>query len=905
MRTLITQQGLPVHSARQARFLVTLLSPALSTAVVAQEDPPIEEVMVTGSYIRSTSENEASPVEVLSNDYIVNSGAVDVGELTSKLAVSSGTENNPDSFTSGETQGTSNINLRGLGLTSTLVLVNGKRQTIAAAVANDGSVFVDTSTVPMAALERVEILKEGATATYGSDAVAGVANFILRKDVEGIEFSTGYEEIEVAGAGKYDVNLLAGFGNDTTRVTLAGTYISQDPMSSAEVPYTTQNALSTLGRSFLTLAPGGSATGDYAGDFGFLETVPDPSCVANGGTPGTPFVPDGAFGPGTGGGEKCGFLYGPRFNLVNEEEKTQLYGNLIHDFSDTLTLTAELGWTRHEVLDNPQSPSYPNLAFPTILPGQGGSPFNVPVRWFGRPLGAEAASPLAPRESDTLRASLQLDGRFENGWDWMGALTYSENDRISIQPDTIRSRLADALAGVGGPGGNETFSPFDPNANSQALIDFISHDSFTNRETDLTVADFVVSGELFAMAAGPVGFAAGGQWRSESYSVVRDEIYTQTIDPETGRTIPADLIFLGGGLPVDESRDAYALFAEANFPLTEKLEASAALRYENLSTESSVDPKLSLRYAATDWLTLRASASSAFREPSLVQIYNQGTSLQGLVDPLTGGGALFVRVNARGNEQLEPETSTNFNAGAILTPTDTLSFRLDYWRFDYEDVITIENAQGKLNANPTSPAILRGESGALNGVNVDYLNASEVQTDGVDIAADWLIPSDVGNFGLQVSATRFLSYEIPCTGANTRGCSGPEGVQDVVGFFNFDNFVRSMPETKVNFTADWTRGNHKLALLGYWTSSYETTREVPEAVQAAGFDQNIDSWLSLDLQYAFNFRVGDTDAILTLGSKNITDEEAPALYDAANFSYDPKHHDPRGRIVYGRVRLAF
>ncbi|MFN2329570.1 MAG: TonB-dependent receptor plug domain-containing protein, partial [Chromatocurvus sp.] len=379
-------------------------------------------------------------MEVLSNDYIVNSGAVDVGELTSKLAVSSGTENNPDSFTAGETQGTSNINLRGLGLTSTLVLVNGKRQTIVAATANDGSVFVDTSTIPMAALERVEILKEGATATYGSDAVAGVANFILRKDVEGIEFSTGYEEIEVAGAGKYDINLLAGFGNDRTRVTLAGTYISQDPMSSAELPYTTQNALSTLGRSFLTLAPGGSATGAYAGDFAFLETVPDPSCVANGGVLGTPFVPGGAVGPGTGGGEKCGFLYGPRFNLVNEEERTQLYGNLTHDFSDTLTLTAELGWTRHEVFDNPQSPSYPNLAFPTILPGQAGSPFNVPVRWYGRPLGAEAPSPLAPRESDTLRASLQLDGQFENGWDWMGAMTYSENDRIAIQPDTIRSR---------------------------------------------------------------------------------------------------------------------------------------------------------------------------------------------------------------------------------------------------------------------------------------------------------------------------------------------------------------------------------------------------------------------------------------------------------------------------------
>ena len=885
-------------------FAAAPLCLAVSNAVLAQ-DNVVEEVVVTGSYIASTSEDEASPVEVLSNDYIVNSGAVDVGELTSKLSVSSGTENNPDSFTSGETQGTSNVNLRGLGLTSTLVLVNGKRQTITAATANDGSVFVDTSTIPMAALERVEILKEGATATYGSDAVAGVVNFILRDDFEGVEFSTGYEEISDGGAGKYDVNILAGFGTDRTRVTLAGTYISQDPLSSAERPYTTENAISSLGRSFLTLGPGATGTGAYAGNYGFLETVPDPACSANGGAPGTPFVPEGAFGPGTGGGGKCGFLYGPRFNIVNKEEKQQLYGNLTHDFSDTLSLTAELGWTHHEVKDNPQSPSYPALTFPTILPGNAGSPFNVPVRWYGRPLGAEAPSPLAPRDSDTLRASLQLDGEFGSGWTWMGALTYSENDREVYQPDTIASRLNAALAGNGGPSGTESFSPFDPTSNSPELIDWFSYQTFTNKKTDLTVADFVVSGDLFEMNAGPVGFAAGAQWREESYSATRNELYTQSIDPATGETIPVDLIFLGGGLPIDESRDSYALFAEANFPLTSSLEANIAVRYEDLSSDSSLDPKLALRWQATDWLVLRASASSAFREPSLVQVYNQETGLQGLVDPLTGSSsALFVRVNSQGNTNLQPETSTNFNFGAVFTPTDTLTFRVDYWRFEYEDVITVENAQGKLNENPTGPDVIRDDAGTLAGVNVEYLNAQEVTTDGIDLTADWMIPSNAGEFGLRMSATHFLSYEIPCTGPNARGCDGATGVQDVAGYFNFDNFARSMPETKVNVTADWRMGNHKLALLGFYTSSYETTRVVPDAVAANGFSQEIDSWMTLDLQYSYTFSLGNSEAIITLGGKNITDEDAPAVYDAANFSYDPKHHDPRGQIWYGRIKLA-
>lgn len=124
MAKVIRRSTIP--SRRLAKFTLAPLVLAISTATLAQQDSQLEEVVITGSYIKSTGEDEASPVEVLNSDYIVNSGAVDVGELTSKLSVSSGTENNPDSFTSGETQGTSNINLRGLGLTSTLVLVNGK-----------------------------------------------------------------------------------------------------------------------------------------------------------------------------------------------------------------------------------------------------------------------------------------------------------------------------------------------------------------------------------------------------------------------------------------------------------------------------------------------------------------------------------------------------------------------------------------------------------------------------------------------------------------------------------------------------------------------------------------------------------------------------------------------------------
>ena len=884
-------------------FALSLLTANLlvaNTALAQDDNKNLEEVVITGSYIKGSGTDEATPVDVLDSDYIQKQGALSIGELTQKLAVSSGTENNPDSFTAGGTQGTSNVNLRGLGLTSTLVLVNGKRQTIAGAVANDGSVFVDTATIPMAALERVEILKEGATATYGSDAVAGVVNFILRDDFEGLEVSVGHQKVESSDQTTDDVSVLAGFAvGDKTNVILSASFLQQDPMSSAERPYTTINAASTLGRSFLNLgglAPGLpvfiDGTGIYEGTYGPGETIPDANCEANGG------ILSGGFIPSL-GGQKCGFLYGPRFNLVNEEERTNLYAAVTHEMDNGVTVRGELGFVKNEVLDNPQSPSYPNLSFPTIFPGQAGSPFNGFVRWYGRPLGAEAPSPLAPRNSEFLRASLDLSGSLDGGeWDWNASVTYSENDREGWQPDTINSRLNAALAGVGGESGTETFNIFDPSQNSQSLIDYISAETYTNTITDLTVADLVVSGPWFDIASTgrTINLAYGAQFRNEGFRTLRNDISTQQIDPQTGILQDVDLIFLGGGTEPSASRDSFAAFAEANIPLTDAIEMSVAARYESLESDSSLDPKLALRWQVTDELVVRGSMSTAFREASLVQQFNRGTSLQGLVDPLGGGGALFIRVLTEGDTGLKPETSTNTNLGVVWTPSDNFNMRLDWWQFDYEDVITIENAQGKLSADPNGPDIRRNDSGQLQGVSTNFINAATVETDGIDVSADWNIPAgDMGDFGVQLAYSQFLSYEIP---------DGNGGTRDVVGSFNHDNFVRSMPEKKWNLTADWERGNHSAAMVVYYVDSYKTTRAVPASAQALGFNSGISNWRTIDLSYNYNFNLGDTQAVFTLGGKNVFDKEAPRVYDAANFSYDPKHHDPRGRMLFARVKFA-
>jgi len=842
-----------------------------SSLVFAQAE---EEVIVTGSYIKGSPTDGASPVEILNRDTIEGIGAINVADITANIAVDSGSENNADSFTSGATQGRTNVNLRGLGLTSTLVLIDGKRQTLAGATANDGSVFVDTSAIPVIALERVEVLKEGAASIYGSDAVAGVVNYILRRDFSGFEVDITRQQIEATSSSRDDrASFIYGgeFGN--SNVVLAYSTLDRSPM-----PGSAKNlaplGISGLGTSFLLLGADTVTSGPYAGTYAAGENVPDPNCVANQGI----LIPQAS-------GQRCGFRYGDRFNIVNEENHAQIYGSVISTLDSGITVTFDYLKAETKVWDNPQSPSYPALSYlgTPIAAGTGGSPFSVPVIWIGRPLGATFPSPLAPRDVNTTRYSLGFEGTFDNGFEWNFDVTNSYEYAYGNQPDTVTSRLNAAIAGTGGPNGNETFNLFDPTANSAALIAHITGAQETWTYVNLDVVDFVTSGQL-----GNVSIATGLQYREEEFEVNRDAGSTVTFDNDGNLLQPADLIFLGGGTEVSASRSSYAIFAEAKADLTDNLELSGAIRYEDLESDETIDPKLSLRYQASDSVVLRASVSTSFREASLAQLYADNVGLQGMTDYANGvavGGSTFIRIAQKGNLNLQPESADNLNVGILWSPTDSFDMKLDYWAVDYQDVITIENAQGLIIADPNGPQIIRSASGTLAGVTTNYFNASSVETNGFDLEMSYQTDTDAGLLTLGMNATHMLQYEIPINGVIT----------DVVGSFNHNNFARSLPETKAILSANLTTGDHSVSAYGRFVSSYETTRPIVAAATALGMDQTIDSHFTLDLQYVYNLNTAE-DIALTLGVKNAFDEDAPVAYDLINWSYDPKHHDPRGRI---------
>ena len=871
---------------KKLSYLAIFLSSAF---IYAQE----EEIVVTGSYIAGSPTDGASPVEIYDRELIENIGAMNVADITANMVVNSGSENNADSFTSGATQGKTNVNLRGLGLTSTLVLFDGRRQVLNASAANDGSAFVDTSSIPAIALERVEVLKEGAASIYGSDAVAGVVNYIFRRDFTGLEVDLTTQQIDVGSSRDDRASFIFGEQFGDTNFVLAYSTLDRSPMTGTDKDLAPL-AISTLGTSFRLFAASTSVADTnhpWYGTDGQYTTgfIRDPNCVANGGTL-------------VSGGALCGFHYGPRFNIVNTENHEQIYSSITTPLNNGMEFNLDVLISELRVWDNPQSPSYPALSYLStanlIQPGTGGSPFDEPVMWYGRPLGSAYPSPNADRKSDMERITLGVTGTAGNGFDFDLRFSRSEESAYFNQPDTGTSALAAAIA-------DNSFDLFVPSNNSAEKIASLASNQETWVKVGLDVLDFVISGEV-----GNFSIASGIQLRSESMDITRSANSIVTFDSNGNLATPADMIFLGGGINVDTSRNAEAIFVEAATDVTDNLEIRGALRYESLEEDSTLDPKISLRYQATDDLVLRASASSSYREPSLNQLFNSDVGLEGIQDYDSSGNAVggtaFIRIASQANPNLIPEEADSYNFGLIWSPTDSFQSKLDYWVVDYTNVITKEAAQGVVQRTPNDSSVIRNSGGTLIGVTTPYFNASYVDTDGIDLELSFNTDLASGILALGFNATHYLSYEIPVKNANDVYVR-----TDVVGLFNHDNFARSLPETKAVISANFVSGPH--AVNGYirHVTDYRTTRALSAtalAVNAAGghakglYSLDIDSFTTVDLQYSYSML--SEDLTWTAGLKNAFDEDVPLVFDDTNFSYDPKHHDPRGRMFTLGVKYA-
>ena len=838
------------------------------------ESGAIEEVVVTaktGSRIARQVDSR-SPLSSYEGEDLLDAGLKDIRDLVGVLSINAGSENNADNLTQNFTVGTANMNLRGLGVASTLVLLNGRRQVLSSVQTDDGSSFVDLAAlVPMLAIERAEILKDGATAIYGSEAVAGVANFITRQGFEGIEVQAEYRSR--ISEGSQDDLVLDGVIGGTAGAAdflLAGSYLDRSSLVLIEVDW---------------LRPATSGFGN-PGSFNVPSlgrTVADPQCERHA----------GLLQELTNGGTICRFDYGPQITAIPNEERTQAWGRVDLNLSETGNLWAEFGYARNDI-SRDVSPSFPVLNTPLVPANNPGNTFGEAVFFQGRPFGFGHPPEINYYHHDTARLALGIDGRFSERTDWNVSLVHAVNDSLLNPRDVIAANFQAALQGFGGSGCDTSptapepavageggclfFNPFSSNFaaspgaaqhNPSELRDFIIGDYFGDGETTLTAVEANIAGFLPGYRA---GYAFGVQYRDQSLTFAYDTITRQD-----------GFAFLIGNANFEADDDVFAAYGEVWVPLSTRLEATGALRYENYGegVGDTLDPKLTVLFRATDSLSLRGSFSTSFRAPSPFQTRGVQTNFTNIVDH--DGSRTFAGRRTLGDPQLKPETSRAYNAGLSWRAANW-SLNADLWRYSFEDVLRKENAQAIVNANPFDPRVERTSAGTISIVNVAFINADEIETTGLDVSARADFAVAHGTLSAWAEATWLFAYEVTNAGVAI----------DALGKLNRANVGAPNQRLRVAGGVGWTRNQIRINAMVRHVGAYEDD---------GGGD--IDGFSTLDAGATWSFGAllgADSETAITLGTANLLDADPPYV-DIAG-SYDPRSADPRGRRLYLQARLT-
>jgi iron complex outermembrane recepter protein len=992
---------------------------------MAQEGA-IEEIVVTGSYIRRSTADSPSPLTVIDRAQIEQTGAIEIADIVNRMTFNSGSTNTTSAFSGGDNStGQTNINLRNLGLGSTLVLINGKRY-VKANTDSGGNSYLNTSTlIPSIAIERVEVVKDGASALYGSDAVAGVVNFITRDGFDGMELSfDARTDQETRKQDDLTFSGIWGVTGDRGRITVSAEYLERKPLTIDDrFGDFGGTGLSTLGNpgTFVPIGIGpaaASVTPAYVvGGGGLGDLDCDLAASQHRQSFRSPLTGSPLAGSALESLNGCIYDFSPFFALVGAETRFLSHVTGEIEIADGLEVYGEMSFADQKF--SRQNSMFPLVRFPVLpadhpgllndlarrdanlaaagspLAGVLTTPGNVGgAIFFGRPLGFtpdDTGSDIRPIDTDTrefgstYRAILGLRGDIDigRGWFFDTAITRSERDQTTRGTDTNQQSLNLAIRGLGGancnaatgtPGsgnagsiaaGNECYyyNPFfsgffqpdgtpqsDPMLrNPRELYEWMIGEFRTGAETTQIVWDFVATGDIFDLASGPVGMAFGLQWR-------RDEVSVEIDDTSND----GGFSFIFGGTNWDAKETTYAAFIEFAIPVTDRLEVQLAGRYERFDKidDDTFDPKLTAMWNVTDDLTLRASTGTSFRIGSLLQTGGFSTQLINIADPFSGAALAFRPEIAQGNPNLSPESAFVWNVGLSWAPSDGplegLSVDLDYYSYDYDDLIARPGAasliaqdiasrcpQGLNNANaptfdPSRPLcgtqgagviafdpaggpglpdqIIRDEAGNYLRAEPRFTNAQELKTSGLDISVQYRWDTaNLGLFTAGAAASWTREYEITDIAGNTFDGAGKRNIGTTIG--------RSLPQWKANFSLGWMRDRHSAFALVRYIDSYKDDQPVQldssgnpacvgSCLRAVNFgisdllNDKVDSWTTLDLQYSYELPAWGIQAEgsrITIGGVNVTNETPPKL----NFDggFDPFVHDARGAMWYARYTL--
>ncbi len=860
------------------RAIVASLCLIPATCIHAADSSGVEEVVVTGSRIARGSDFEnPSPVITVDRASIEKSGYSNLQQLMEKLPANgngafSTRGNNQDS----SANGTASISLRGLGADATLVLVNGRRVAISSFAENVTTNFVDINSIPVAAIERVEVLKDGSSAVYGSDAVAGVVNVILRKDFEGLEISGGYGAVTEGSYDEKSLSAVWGMGDDDSNVTLIFDYFKNTTLSNSERGYFgTANQTPRGGQDF-------RSSRGYPGRF-----------IVNGTTTRDPACPAGSIA-----GQTCLYDFGPWNLLIPEAERTGLLLLAHQDFGG-VELFTEVGVQHNNSIAQGAPTPLDETAGLTVPITHPDNPFPTATSiQIGRYRTVDAGARQWDIESDNLRAVLGLRGSFGD-WDWEVAGQRARGKSEQSGDRSMGWVRTDFLQNEINAG---RYNPFGGVQNPQDVIDAITTSLVRRGKSDLTMADAGITGDLFELPAGPVKMAAGAEYREESVSDIPDDQFQR------------GLIFGTEAVSAAAARDSWAMFVEFSVPVLESLELSLAARYDDYSDfGDTTNPKIAVRWAPIDQLAFRASWGTGFRAPSLAQIgLGPSESSQFFIDtygcadnPVYCASTDYNLVFA-GNPNLEAEESETFNVGVAWQPTADINLSLDYWDIKQEKKIDqvpfgflyTEFCGVQVSEVCERGAPLAGDTlGPLQRIHTTFININEQSTSGLDLGASFATDVGPGTMSLGLNYTHLLDFdrvELNATGTDfvTRSLAGeyeyPEDRAMLWGDFGNDTWGIYASVNYIGSFQDMPDANFD------GTLDYDTVDT-----------RSVGSFTTVNLQ----FRYTAIDNLqLLLGLDNAFDERPPFAVgngDDDLYGYVQSQHNPRGQFWNAKAIYRF
>ncbi len=886
----IQAQGTVAQPVLLAQADSTQTPAAVTPAPVtkAAPDPSMQRVEITGSSIRRVASQSALPVTVMKVEDLAKTGVTTAEEALQTLSA------NQTSFTTSSNVGASktagsSADLRGLGANHTLVLLNGRRL---ANAAFDGA-SVDLNIIPIGALDRIEVLRDGASAIYGTDAIGGVINFITKKSYTGLNVSAEGIDPQQKGGSERRLNISGGYGDlDADGWNVWGTL---DYHKQSQVLAGNRSISSAGGVNPNT---GTTESSSFSPIANWFDTVT--------GNEGNPANASGCnFAHGVVSGASCRYNTQQTIAIIPDTEEISALGratfklnednNLsfeyLHSQSKVNTLIAaepQVGdFSGNPLTDNvigPQSPFYAASGSTT------GNPLTV--TWRTVPGGPR----LNQGNNTSDRFVAALDGTIA-GWDYKTGATYAQskawddiNGGYYINSD-IRAGIWD---GILNPFGAQTA------AGNTFLNNSELYGTYETAITKSETLDFTASRTIATLPAGDLGFAIGAEVRHESAEYdVNDTLANE--DSSIG---------VSPGTSTAGSRNVAAIFSELDVPIVKNLDMQLAARYDHYSggIGGTFNPKVALRWQPMDALLFRGSYSTGFRAPSLYELndpqgqtftasaYNDpvqcpnGVPVAG-ANPSQACGQQFMKLQG-GNENLKPEKSNTFTLGTVFEPVKSVTVSLDYFNIEIKNQVSVI-PEADIFADPVKYANLyvRNPNGSLDYVIDTNYNLGNTKTQGFDFGFAWAGPrTDWGKFGLALDGTYVTKYDYQTE------IGGPY-INNLATYSNGSVIFRWRHTASLS----WSQGPWGAILQQTFQTGYQDENL---NVTDNFVNHHVGAYQTYNASGTYT---GFKNLTLTAGIKNIfnTGPQPSNVTDNFQYGYDARYNDPIGRAFFVRANYKF